>query len=71
MKKAGHVFTSMKTRFFKLEEGAGGCELKYHGKEEDAKEKGKKALLLAKAKEEEEEKAPGKALTRTPASIAG
>ena len=40
MKKAGHVFTSMKTRFFKLEEGADGYELKYYGKEGDAKEKG-------------------------------
>ena len=40
MQKAGHVFTSMKTRFFKLEEGADGYELKYYGKEGDAKEKG-------------------------------
>ena len=40
MKKAGHVFTSMKARFFKLEECTDGHELKYYGKEGDAKEKG-------------------------------
>ena len=50
MKKAGHVNTSMKTRFFKLSKGEGdyGYVLKYYGKQGDAKEKGVITMKSAK-----------------------